>query len=96
MTHSHASTLLDPAARDDARQAAFGEVVRRHREALGWSRQRLADEICWRHDTIRRLESGRDTRMRSAYRIADALGVSLILLLADVENVLKEQGGAVR
>ena len=74
-----------------ARQEAFGEVVRRHREARGWSKQRLGDELSWPGPEIGYVESAqRGTSLRSAYFLADALGVSLLLLLADVEALLME------
>jgi len=85
----------EPTARDEARERAFGEVVRRHRLDLGWSLQRLGDELSWDAKGVRRVEDGeRLVTLRSAHRIADALGVSLILLLADAEGLVMDEEAA--
>ena len=76
--------------RDEARERAFGEVVRRHRLKRGWSLQRLGDA-----KGVRRVEDGeRLVTLRSAHRLADVLGVSLILLLADAEGLVMDEEAA--
>jgi ribosome-binding protein aMBF1 (putative translation factor) len=97
MSYAHATTLVgsQPNSRDEARERAFGEVVRRHRQARGWSRARLGDELSWDAKGVRRVEDGeRLVTLRSAHRLADVLGVSLILLLAEAEGLLMEQEAA--
>jgi len=81
--------------RDEARERAFGEVVRRHRLKLGWSLQRLGDELSWDAKGVRRVDDGqRLVTLRSAHRLADVLGVSLILLLADAEGLVMDEEAA--
>jgi transcriptional regulator with XRE-family HTH domain len=56
---------------------------------------RLGDELGWDGTSIRRIETGeRLTTLRTAHRIADALGVSLILLLADAEGLVMDEEAA--
>jgi len=45
---------------------------------LGWSQQRLADEIGTSQPHIARIEAGRDILLDTARRLADALQVSLL------------------
>lgn len=93
MTYAHAALLLRqqpmPA---DARQRAFGELLRRRREELGWSQTQLSEAAGLRRISVGRIERAQaGPSLRTAQRLADALGVSLPLLLLDVEATVADQ-----
>jgi transcriptional regulator with XRE-family HTH domain len=68
-------------------EVLFGKVVRRHREALGFSQERLAD-LCDLHRTyISQVERGlKSPSLRSLLLIADALKIRPSTLLREVED----------
>jgi len=55
---------------------------------LGWSQQRLADEIGTSQPHIARIEAGRDILLDTARRLADALQVSLL----DIDAAMRATG----
>ena len=60
----------------------FGKNVRRHRLDKGWSQERLADAADLERAYLTHLELGRrNPTLKTAYRIAEALGVDIRLLL---------------
>lgn len=65
------------------RLAQFEDLARlviKHRAALGLSQQELARRVGTSHSAISRLESGRHiTSVQSLQRIAEALGVRLVI-----------------
>ena len=72
--------------------------IREHREAKGWTQQKLADEAGYGKSTISMLEAGnRELSAESHQAIADALGIATFALLlppADDrhDKALKEDG----
>jgi len=68
----------------------FGLAVRKHRECLGWSQEDLADKAELDRTYISDIERGRrNPSLSSIARLADALGVSLDMLFATVEEIKK-------
>lgn len=65
------------------RLAQFEELARlviKHRAAIGLSQRELAERVGTSHSAISRIESGRHrTRVETLQRIADALGLRLVL-----------------
>jgi transcriptional regulator with XRE-family HTH domain len=63
-------------------RAALGGGVRAERERIGWSQDRLAEEIRMERKTISRTETGeRAATLEEIYAICGALGVTLEDLL---------------
>ncbi len=57
---------------------SIGDVVRKLRDRLGWSQNKLAREVDTAQQTINRIEAGKQKPgWDLACRLADALGVSL-------------------
>jgi len=66
----------------------FGSAVRRHRERLKWSQEDLADKANLDRTYISSIERGRrNPSLLSIARLAEALGVSLDVLFATVEEI---------
>jgi ribosome-binding protein aMBF1 (putative translation factor) len=73
-----------PAYRAEQRRLAqFEEIARlviKHRASLGLSQQELARRVGTSHSAISRIESGRHkTSVRTLQRVAEALGLRLVL-----------------
>lgn len=70
-------------AAEQVRVAPFEEIARlviRHRAALGISQKELAASVGTSHSAISRIESGRHkTSVETLQRVADALGVKLLI-----------------
>lgn len=54
-----------------------GEIIRREREARGWSAYRLAKESGVAPSVLSRVEGGRTVTLETARKVFAALGVSL-------------------
>lgn len=67
-----------------------GEAVRAAREQLGWSPERLADEVGCSVTTLNRWERGRQQPARVAVKaLARTLGVDARGLVADAPEVVR-------
>jgi transcriptional regulator with XRE-family HTH domain len=76
-------TATEPSAGDPL-LTAFGQRIKRRREALGWSARELARKAGISASTVVRTEHATgDVWMGMAIKIADALGVTLPELLTD-------------
>ncbi len=68
---------------EQSRLAPFEEIARlviKYRAAVGISQKELADRVGTSHSAISRLESGRHkTSVETLHRVADALGVRLVV-----------------
>lgn len=68
---------------EQRRLAQFEEIARlviKHRASLGLSQQELARRVGTSHSAISRIESGRHkTSVRTLQRVAEALGLRLVL-----------------
>ncbi len=74
----------------DPLSAAFGAAVRERRIAAGLSQEALAERTQVQRTYVVDLEGGRrNLTLRTIARFADALGVSLGDLLADVDRQLR-------
>lgn len=63
-----------------ARAWYYGEVLRERRKALGMTQKELAEKVGRERTYINRVEKGEtDMQLSSFIRIADALGITLIL-----------------
>lgn len=68
-------------------EVLFGKVVRRHRDALGYSQERLADECDLHRTYISQVERGlKSPSLRSLILIAHALKTRPSTLLREVEQ----------
>jgi ribosome-binding protein aMBF1 (putative translation factor) len=66
---------------------AFGRAVRRRREAVGWSQERLAQRSKVSRNFVGSVERGEQSlTLVVAARIAKALGIKLSMLVADAER----------
>lgn len=75
--------------------AELGRQIAVRRAARGWSQKDLAEAAGVRQHLITGLESGRSgPHLTTAYRLAETLGVSLPLLLIDVEAALQDAEAA--
>jgi len=72
--------------------SAFGDRLKRLREARGWSQQELADQAHVPDITIYRCERGlhQEPRVSVAAKLARALGVSLDVLADTYGEVMQE------
>lgn len=71
----------------DSTTSSVGSNLRREREARGWSRETLARESGTSLPTIARTELyGKEPRISTLTAWADALGVSLTVLLGSEEG----------
>jgi ribosome-binding protein aMBF1 (putative translation factor) len=78
------TALLDGESRQLGR--AFGEVVRRRREAHDLSREALAKKACLSEQEIGLVENGETMpSLDTGYRIGSALGVPAADLVAEAE-----------
>ena len=69
-----------------ARQVAFGDRVRHHRQRLGWSQETLAYEADINRSYIASLEGGRrNPSLDLMARLAAALGVDLSELVKGLQ-----------
>jgi transcriptional regulator with XRE-family HTH domain len=63
----------------------FGERVRAHRLALGWSQMRLADEAGLHFTYVSSVERGeRNISLRNILRLAEALGIDPAVLVTSL------------
>ena len=76
--------------------SAFGDRLKRLREARGWSQQELADQAHVPYITIYRCERGlhQEPRVSVAAKLARALGVSLDVLADTYGEVMQEEPGS--
>ena len=66
---------------------AFGAAVRRHRREHGWSQEEFADRVGIHRTYVGDVERGaRTIGLVNIARIAQALGVSVAVLTADVDR----------
>lgn len=72
--------------------SACAYVVRRRRLAKGWSQVRLAFHACLSPSEIQHIERGRrNPRVDTLLWIADAFGICLIELIAEICRVQRER-----
>jgi transcriptional regulator with XRE-family HTH domain len=72
-------------------EVLFGKVVRRHREALGFSQEKLADECDLHRTYISQVERGlKSPSLRSLILIAAALKSRASALMREVEQAQDE------
>lgn len=72
-------------------EVLFGKVVRRHREALGFSQEKLADECDLHRTYISQVERGlKSPSLRSLILIAAALKTRPSALMREVEQAQDE------
>lgn len=71
-----------------------GQAVKRAREAKNLSRAHLAVEIGVSHETISRIERGKDTAATTMYQLADFLDVPLESLFTDPAQPAAKNGEA--
>lgn len=65
----------------------LGEVIRRRREAAGWTQEGFADEIEMHRAQYGLIERGKkDLRLSSLERVAAGLNVSLSAILREAED----------
>lgn len=70
----------------------FGERVREHRKALGWSQETLADKAGLDRTYIGRCENGRqNATLKTIYSLAEVLGVEATELLPPMSEVTRER-----
>jgi transcriptional regulator with XRE-family HTH domain len=63
------------------------KAVRAERERLGWSQERMAQEMQWERKTVSRIETGeRDIGAHELPTICRALGVDLRRLTIEAEE----------
>lgn len=68
-------------------QKRFGRVVRRHRERLGLSQEEFAEKASIHRTYVSSVELGKvHVGLGVAFKLADALGVLLSRLIAEVER----------
>jgi DNA-binding XRE family transcriptional regulator len=73
-------------ARDVAIEAAFARSVGRLREAIGWTRNRLAREAGVESSVVYRLEDGtRGCGIPTAWKLAVALGTTVDAMIAEAD-----------
>lgn len=69
-------------ARREPEAVEFGSRVRRQRQALGWSQEKLAEAVGLHHTYVGSVERGeRNVSLRNILRLAEALRVSPGVLL---------------
>lgn len=83
-TASRARRAQNPEYQAEQRRVAQFEAIARlvvkHRGALGWSQQELAERLQTSHSAISRIESGQHkTSVQTLQRIADALGLRFVM-----------------
>jgi transcriptional regulator with XRE-family HTH domain len=65
----------------------LGTVIRRHREAAGWTQEGFADEIEMHRAQYGLIERGKkDLRLSSLERVAAGLHVALSTILREAED----------
>ncbi len=65
----------------------LGEVIRRHREAAGWTQEGFADEIAMHRAQYGLIERGkRDLKLSSLERVTAGLKVTLSTILREAED----------
>ncbi len=70
------------------RRLAFGQVVRARRKALGLSQEKLAERAGCDRQSINRVENAAySPSLDRVFLLANALGVSLAELFADLEKL---------
>lgn len=68
----------------------FGERVREHRKALGWSQELLAEKAGLDRTYIGRCENGRqNATLKTIYSLAEVLGVEATELLPAMSEVTR-------
>lgn len=81
----------------NALPARFGIVVRRHRQAHGWSQEALADRAGLSRSFSGDVERGRAIpSLDTLIKIADALGLVPSAMLAEAEAVPRHGEGLVQ
>ena len=66
----------------------LGEVIRRRREAAGWTQEGFADEIAMHRAQYGLIERGKkDLRLSSLERVATGLKVPVATILREAEDV---------
>jgi transcriptional regulator with XRE-family HTH domain len=69
---------------------AFGNVLRQHREACGYSQQQLAHASGLDRTFLSRMESGkRQPTISTIFKLAEALNTSVSDLMEGVEEALQ-------
>lgn len=71
------------AFRETAFAMYFGEIIRQRRRELGLSQEELAVKIGKKRPYISRIEKGEDIRLSNFALVANALGLSIRLMVAD-------------
>lgn len=72
-------------------QKTYGQVLRRHREAMGISQEKLALECNLDRTFIGMLERGQRTpSLRTIFIVAASLDVSPVMMVREVERLIKE------
>lgn len=69
---------------------AFGQVLRQHRQAIGLSQEALALEADLQRNYVSLLERGQNSAsLKTLFKLAPVLGVSVSNLLVQVEELMK-------
>jgi transcriptional regulator with XRE-family HTH domain len=67
--------------------AAFGQVLRKHRLAVGWSQEQLGLESGVQRNFISLIEIGQNQpTITTIFKLADALDIKASKLIAEVER----------
>lgn len=72
---------------EGALQKVVGENLKRYRQSMGWSQEKLAEELGVHRTYAGGLERGeRNLSLKSVERIADTLGLDPITLLTALDS----------
>ena len=71
---------------------AFGQVLRKHRQAAGWSQEQLGLESEVQRNFISLIETGQNQpTVTTIFKLAGALGIKASRLLSETEKVIAAQ-----
>lgn len=70
----------------DAPPPSFGEVIREARKKREWSQEMLAEKAGVSRPTIARVERGDDVSTANLTKIADVLGLHILLAERETES----------